>query len=343
MPGSTAPRPGWSTEDAGTNRLERVADVPPLVTDGAFLPDGRFVLRSYTIGLRVRPARSPGRVGRRCRGSRRVSRSPTTASRSLLVGSEGEDSAVYRCRSPATRRTRRRRPRPSATGTRTRRPGPSATTTLVAASRAARAAAADRPGRRRLRAAPARWSPALVAAALASLLAACAEPTLRRLTAACGSGSGCRAPSRRPRAATTSSTGTTSSGGAGRPGRPGRRARTGPTPDGQRRADAGPGAGVVRPALGGVDRPGDTRAGRTARSPGRRRAAPASASQALGRQPEDREAGRGEHDGARRAGGRADSAARAGRRPPGRRTCRRPPRSRDGGRRRPATARSARA
>ena len=36
-------------EGEGTNRLQRVADVPSLVTDGAFLPDGRFVLRSYTM------------------------------------------------------------------------------------------------------------------------------------------------------------------------------------------------------------------------------------------------------------------------------------------------------
>jgi hypothetical protein len=32
----------------GTNRLTRVADVPPLVTDGAFLSNGDFVLRTYT-------------------------------------------------------------------------------------------------------------------------------------------------------------------------------------------------------------------------------------------------------------------------------------------------------
>lgn len=33
---------------AGTNRLARVGDVPALVTDGAALPDGRFVLRTYS-------------------------------------------------------------------------------------------------------------------------------------------------------------------------------------------------------------------------------------------------------------------------------------------------------
>jgi hypothetical protein len=35
-------------ESLGTNKLRRVASVPPLVTDGAFLPGGRFVLRTYT-------------------------------------------------------------------------------------------------------------------------------------------------------------------------------------------------------------------------------------------------------------------------------------------------------
>jgi hypothetical protein len=36
------------TRDQGTNRLTRITGVPSLVTDGAYLPDGRFVLRSYT-------------------------------------------------------------------------------------------------------------------------------------------------------------------------------------------------------------------------------------------------------------------------------------------------------
>ena len=35
------------TADEGTNRLTALAEVPTLVTDGAFLPDGRFVLRTY--------------------------------------------------------------------------------------------------------------------------------------------------------------------------------------------------------------------------------------------------------------------------------------------------------
>jgi hypothetical protein len=81
-------------EDAGTNLLERVADVPSLVTDGAFLPDGRFVLRSYTTayvydrpGHQVASAPLP----RQPQGE-----SLAVDGDSLLVGSEGEDSAVYR-------------------------------------------------------------------------------------------------------------------------------------------------------------------------------------------------------------------------------------------------------
>ena len=65
-------------EAVGTNRLERVADVPSLVTDGAYLPDGRFVLRSYTMAyvydrpghqVGVGPAAAPaaGGVGGRRR------------------------------------------------------------------------------------------------------------------------------------------------------------------------------------------------------------------------------------------------------------------------------------
>ena len=36
------------TADEGTNRLTALAEVPTLVTDGAYLPDGRFVLRTYS-------------------------------------------------------------------------------------------------------------------------------------------------------------------------------------------------------------------------------------------------------------------------------------------------------
>jgi len=92
--------PQLVTEDAGTNRLERVADVPPLVTDGAFLPDGRFVLRSYTTayvydrpGHQVASAPLP----RQPQGeSVAAAGGPSGSPGSLLVGSEGKESAVYR-------------------------------------------------------------------------------------------------------------------------------------------------------------------------------------------------------------------------------------------------------
>ena len=77
----------------GTTRLERVASVPSLVTDGAFLPDGRLVLRSYTTAYlfdepdelaatSVLPEQPQGE-------------SLAVAGDRLLVGSEGEQSAVY--------------------------------------------------------------------------------------------------------------------------------------------------------------------------------------------------------------------------------------------------------
>lgn len=92
--------PQLVTEDAGTNRLERVADVPSLVTDGAFLPDGRFVLRSYTTayvydrpGHQVASAPLP----RQPQGeSVAAAGGPSGSPGSLLVGSEGKESAVYR-------------------------------------------------------------------------------------------------------------------------------------------------------------------------------------------------------------------------------------------------------
>ena len=82
------------SEQAGTNRLERVADVPSLITDGAFLPDGRFVLRSYTmVYLYDRPGHlvASAPLPRQPQGE-----SVAVDGDSLLVGSEGEDSAVYR-------------------------------------------------------------------------------------------------------------------------------------------------------------------------------------------------------------------------------------------------------
>jgi hypothetical protein len=87
-----APRDPVTTGE-GTNELVRVGDVPALVTDGAYLPDGRFALRTYTsvhvydrpgheIGVAELPPQPQGE-SLAVDGSR------------LLVGSEGERSAVY--------------------------------------------------------------------------------------------------------------------------------------------------------------------------------------------------------------------------------------------------------
>ena len=80
-------------EGTGVNELERVADLPALVTDGAFLPDGRMVLRTYTsvhlygrdgepLAVAALPPQPQGE-------------SLAVDGDRLLVGSEGRRSAVY--------------------------------------------------------------------------------------------------------------------------------------------------------------------------------------------------------------------------------------------------------
>jgi hypothetical protein len=76
-----------------TNVLERVADVPGLVTDGAFLPDGRFVLRSYATAYVFRaPGRTEAAVAL---PPQEQGESLAVDGDTLLVGSEGRGSAVY--------------------------------------------------------------------------------------------------------------------------------------------------------------------------------------------------------------------------------------------------------
>lgn len=84
------------------NLLRRVASVPPLITDGAFSPDGRtFVLRGYldahvytasgrSIDTFSLPAQEQGE-----------SITYTRDGRDVLVGSEGVDSPVWRVSLPA--------------------------------------------------------------------------------------------------------------------------------------------------------------------------------------------------------------------------------------------------
>ncbi|MCY7374045.1 MAG: hypothetical protein LH461_10190 [Spirochaetaceae bacterium] len=83
------------TADEGSNRLVRVSDVPPLVTDGAYLPDGRFALRTYgSVFVYDRPGHQvatatlplqPQGESLAVDGDRGI----------LLVGSEGPRSTVY--------------------------------------------------------------------------------------------------------------------------------------------------------------------------------------------------------------------------------------------------------
>jgi hypothetical protein len=85
------------------NLLHRVARVPPLVTDGAFAPDGRsFVLRDYQSAyVYTAPGR---RVGELPLPLQEQGESLTVSAdgRSVLVGSEGVNSEVWRVPLPAS-------------------------------------------------------------------------------------------------------------------------------------------------------------------------------------------------------------------------------------------------
>lgn len=75
------------------NPLTRIGDVPGLVTDGAFLPDGRFVLRTYLAAYLYA---APGRLlGREILPEQQQGESVAVDGSRLLVGSEGRDSPVY--------------------------------------------------------------------------------------------------------------------------------------------------------------------------------------------------------------------------------------------------------
>jgi hypothetical protein len=84
-------------DPVGVNVLQRVARVPPAVTDGAFAPDGRaFVLRDYqaayvytAAGRRVGAFELPLQL-------QGESITVSADGRSVLAGSEGPDSEVWR-------------------------------------------------------------------------------------------------------------------------------------------------------------------------------------------------------------------------------------------------------
>jgi len=90
-------------DPTGVNVLHRLARVPPVVTDGAFLPGGRgFVLRDYQQAyVYAAPGRRVGAfdLPLQFQGE---SLTVTADGRSLLVGSEGPDSEVWRVPLPSS-------------------------------------------------------------------------------------------------------------------------------------------------------------------------------------------------------------------------------------------------
>ena len=141
------------------NLLRRLARVPPVVTDGAFAPDGRsFVLRDYQAAY-VYTAAGPRRVGDLPLPPQYQGESLAVAAdgRSVLVGSEGPASEVWRVPLPTsilTGVTPTTRPRPAPASTPTGQPttGPGwGTTPLLAVAAAAVLLAAVAAGARRRR------------------------------------------------------------------------------------------------------------------------------------------------------------------------------------------------
>jgi hypothetical protein len=89
-------------DPAGVNVLHRIARVPPVVTDGAFLPSGRgFVLRDYQQAhVYAAPGRRVGSFDLPVQ-FQGESLAVTADGRSVLVGSEGPDSELWRVPLPA--------------------------------------------------------------------------------------------------------------------------------------------------------------------------------------------------------------------------------------------------
>jgi hypothetical protein len=88
------------TQAQGTNVLTRLADVPALVTDGAYLPDGRFVLRTYTsVYVYDRPGHE---VARAQLPPQPQGESIAADGDRLLIGSEGARSTVLAVPVPGT-------------------------------------------------------------------------------------------------------------------------------------------------------------------------------------------------------------------------------------------------
>lgn len=103
-------------ESHGVNKLRRVADVPALTTDATFLPNGKFVLRTYTSGFLYD---APGKMREQLTlPIQDQAESVAYDGKRLLVGSEGLRSKVLAVPLP-----------PGALGKATPTPEPSATPT----------------------------------------------------------------------------------------------------------------------------------------------------------------------------------------------------------------------
>jgi hypothetical protein len=92
-------------DPSAPNVLERVDSAPSLVTDGAYLPDGRYVLRDYYSAFVYAADRTLERRIELPRQEQGESVTVTPDGAALLVGSEGERSEVWRvllAETPAT-------------------------------------------------------------------------------------------------------------------------------------------------------------------------------------------------------------------------------------------------
>lgn len=110
----------------GVNKLERVGDAPPFVTDGTVLPDGRYALRTY-VSLEIVDPTTYQVVARAATPAQRQGESITTTfdGGALLIGSEGKRSTVLRVDIPTSMGEV---PTASATPAATASPSPTSTT-----------------------------------------------------------------------------------------------------------------------------------------------------------------------------------------------------------------------
>lgn len=88
-------------DPSGPNELTRVGGAPPVITDAAVLPDGRWILRDYSDAIVLRADHSVAKRLRLPDQPQGESIAVTDSGAAILVGSEGVDSLVYRMPLPA--------------------------------------------------------------------------------------------------------------------------------------------------------------------------------------------------------------------------------------------------